>query len=560
MGISQAQQMLQQLQQQMQSPTFGQNYMSQLQNSGLGAQNPQNFFSTPMDEQMLRQAVMGRVMGYYGMPNAQSGQYGNIGNPNAILQGRGNTDPYTGGMQVEPQWMQQGFGDKAGWKQAGRPIGLSGGPQQGSGVDPRNLGGDASGGQMGIMPYTGQPSADGPNGMPTYQGGMPGGGIPFGNDMQMGGGAMGGTMGGNGYQFGGGGGGGMQFNQPPSGGSDFYNMMQNYNPQIGALNTDYGQMVRNGFTDIANQNGTGGFPSMGTAGYGAGGSSMGQPASGQGGFGGMFPNGIPSVPNNYVDQGTQSQIDKMNLDFGQQKNDLVTQMFGKGMNASSAAADAGGKLLYGRSAALNDIMGQGANQKLDLYKQMIDLNAKKQANSGGGGISFGGGGGGGGMNPGFGGAQMAPQDMLNIMQGRLGTNSAVPLNFEQQMQMAQLQLQQQQLQQQGQLGFGGLGLQQQLGLGSQGLQGQGLSQDFMSQLLGMGMSRQQGAAGMNQADLARMQQYLMGQSSQFANIGQQNAQMEAQKQSFWKQLALAGIGGASSLLGGMASGGTGFFG
>lgn len=526
MGISQAQDMLRQLQQQMSSPGYGQQFMNQLGQAGLGAQNPANFFGTPFDEQVLRQAVMGRMLGYYGMPNAFGGQYGNVGNPFSLGGSRGMpTDPFSGGMQEQPSWMQGGFGSKKEWKQAGRPdttqqIGGSGG-----GIGPDM--------QLGVMPQMSSQTG-GPFYAPPQQGGFGGGG----------------------------------FNDP------FYQIMGGYNPQAGALNQDYPGM----FGQALNS-------AMQSAGVTEGGGGFTLPP-GFGGFGGGFPSGLPPQANTWLDQLTQGQIGKMNLDYQTQKQDLVDQMFGRGMNASSAAADAAGRLLYGRSEALNQITGMGADRALQLYQTMLE----NQKGGGGGGINyfgspFGGAGGFmgnvaqnlsamgrgstaqatgeydpslGGMGI-MGGRGQSPQNYMNILQGMGGGSSPVPLNFEQQMQLAQMQLAQQQLQQQGQLGFGGLGLQRELGLGGLGLQGQGLSQDFMSQLLGMGLSRQQGAAGFNQSDLARMQQYLMGQSGLMAGIGQQNAQMEAQKQSFWRQLALAGIGGASSLLGGMASGGTGFF-
>lgn len=524
MGISQAQDLLRQLQQQMSSPGYAQQFMNQLGQAGLGAQNPANFFGTPFDEQVLRQSVLGRVLGYYGMPNAASGQYGGVGSPSSLFGGM-PTDPFSGGMQQQPEWMRGGFTDKAAWKQAGKPTG---------------------GGDMQIMPFRGQ-------GGPA--------------DISADSGYLGGPQ-----QSGGMGGGG--FNDP------FYQLMGGYNPQVSALNQDYPGMFNNAL-QFAMQNSGGG---------GGGGGMFGPPPMG---FGGNP--GFPPQVKTWLDQLTQGQVGKMNLDYQQQKQDLVDQMFGRGMNASSAAADAAGRLLYGRSEALNQITGQSADRALQLYQTML-ANQK----SGGGGTPFGamfGGGGGFPAGGGFsGGGDMgflanvsqglvaptreltansagdysgmvplsrgqlnSPQNAMNFLQGMTGGNSPVPLNFEQQMQLAGLQLQQAQLAQQGQLGFGGLGLQRELGLGSQGLQGQNLAQDFMSQLLGMGLSRQQGAAGFNQSDLARMQQYLMGQSGLMAGIGQQNAQLEAQKQSFWKQLALAGIGGASSLLGGMATGGTGFF-
>jgi hypothetical protein len=524
MGISQAQQMLQQLQQQMQGPGFAQGYMNQLGQAGLGGQNPATYFGTPYDEQFLRQSVLGNVLGFYGAPNAMGGQYGNVGNPFSLAQGM-PTDPFSGGMQQMPDWMRGGFGDRKEWKQAGKPRDFQGGPD------------------MEIMPFN--------------QGGN--------QQQQM-------------PQQSGGGFGGQGFNDP------FYQIMGGYNPQVGALNYDYPGMFGMALNNAMQQGGGGGG-----GGYGGG-----FPPGFVPGFGGV-PAGIPQQAQGWIDQMTRGQMDTMNLDFENQKKALQENLFGRGMQASSAASDAAGRLLYGRSAAMNQITGQGADRALQLYQTMLENQQKGGGGTGGGYFGGGTGGFGGGgyvdpgmalmantgqqlaamgrpatagttgdYNPAMGGfgirqAQMSPQTGMNFLQGMTGGNSPVPLNFEQQMQLAQMQLQQQQLQQQGQLGFGGLGLQRELGLGGQALQGQGLQQDLMQFLLNQGLQRQQGAAGFNQSDLARMQQYVMGQQQNFMGMGQQQAQLEAQKQSFWKQLALAGIGGASSLLGGMASGGTGFF-
>jgi hypothetical protein len=539
MPAGQAQDILRQLQQQMQSPGWGQQFMGQLQGAGLGAQNPQQFFGTPFDEQLLRQSVMGRVLGYYGMPNAQSGQYGGVGSPGSILGGRFPTDPFSGGLQQQPDWSRGGFADKAAWKQAGRPTGLLGGPT--------SEGGGEAGNPMELMPYSG--------GQQIRQGGGP---------SQQGGFDMMGSP------------------------NQFYDMMSGYNPQVGALNNDYPGM----FNDALNR-------AMSNYG-GVGGNS------GGGRFMPFMSNPNPSLPP--IDQGTQSNLDQMynaqlgnmNLDFQNQQKNMVNQLYGRGVNASTIAADTAGRLGYGREQAMNQLFAQKAGQQLDIQKALLDAQTQR-IKAGGGGMAggmFSGGGGfggdmgggetiGGGLpqimaqelsgmtrptmgnvtgNYGAGGISSTPSEGqmqawgrgpqtgnipgMNIMQGFMGGagNSPIPLNFNQQMQLADMQLRQQQLQQQGQLGFGGLGLQQQLGLGSQGLQGQGLAQDFMSQLLGMGLNRQQGAAGMSQADMARMQQYLMGQNQLYAGIGQQNAQIEAQKRSFLSQL-LGGLAGGASAFG-----------
>lgn len=532
MGISQAQQMLQQLQQQLSNPAFAQQAMSGLAGAGLGAQNPAQFYSTPFDEQVLRQAVLGRVLGYYGSP-----QMGSVGNPFGI--GRGiPIDPFTGGMGQTPDWMQSGFGSKYDWKQAGKPRDMA--------MQPYGLGGDAQ-----------QQFGEGDS------------------RMQLGGGLLGGAFGGVGQlgparqgriedtfgQFNPQGieQGGFQVPQNfnPQNPFDFFGLMGSQNPNVPALQNDYVSQFTNALSNAMVQSGannpTSGFTNIpiNFSGFG--------PARQAG-----FP-GLDAGSRQSLDAITQGQLGQADLDFNSQRQQLLNQMFGNGLNQSTVAADAGGRLLYGRQQALNEIMGQAGQREMDARKALLDQQTAliKAGGGGGGGINFLGGG---GLNtPGLDGGiignlagnlrmqQAAPQDAMNVLQGFMGKSSPVPLNFEQQMQLADMQLKQAQLAQQGQLGFGQLGLQQQLGLGSQGLEGQQLQQQLLQFILGQGLQRQQSAAGFTQSDLARMQQYLSGQQQLFGGIGQQSAQLEAQKKSFLSQLMGGILGGASALLPGLGS-------
>lgn len=268
--------------------------------------------------------------------------------------------------------------------------------------------------------------------------------------------------------------------------------------------------------------------------------------------------GLPGLdPNtqNQINSIYQPQMDQMNLDFEQQKQGLLQNLFGRGMQASTAATDAGGKLLYGRSSAMNQIQGQKAQAELEQRNKIMDLMSKAGGLGGAGGGGFGGSVGGYVPPNMFGGGTADSAISSSIMQQMQGMDR--PMNFEQAMQMKQLQLQRDQLSQQGALGFGGLGLQRELGLGSQGLQGQGLEQDFLSQLLGMGQARQSSQAQLQQADLARLQQYLLGQQGMAVGVGQQQAQTEAQRQSTLSRILQGVLGGGLSLASGALTGGLG---
>lgn len=245
----------------------------------------------------------------------------------------------------------------------------------------------------------------------------------------------------------------------------------------------------------------------------------------------------------------QPQMDQMNADFGQQKDQMLNDLFGRGMAQSTAATDAGGKLLTGRSTAMNQILGQKAQAELGLRQQLMEQIGSKAAAG-----AFRGGG---GMVP--------PNAFGGTVDGALTSSimaqiegSDRPMNFEQRMAQEELKLKQAQLAQQGSLGGRELDIQQMLGLGSQGLQGQGLAQDLMMQLFGLGAQRQQSQAGLASSEAARLQQFLQGQQSLIGGLGSQQAQMEAQKRSLLSQILGGLAGGASSLLG--AAGSAGGFG
>jgi hypothetical protein len=227
---------------------------------------------------------------------------------------------------------------------------------------------------------------------------------------------------------------------------------------------------------------------------------------------------------------------------------MLQDLFGRGMNASTAATDAGGKLLTGRSTAMNQILGQKAQAELALRQQLMEqIGSKAQAGAFRGGANLPGG---------MGGSDSPAAGMLSsVLHDISGSDRA--LNFDQRMQQADMELRRAALEQQGALGGRGLDIQQLLGLGGQDIQRQGMGQDLMSQLLGMGLQRQQSAAGLQSSEAARMQQYLMGQQSLMGGLGSQQAQMEAQRRSLLSQIlgGVASMGG--SLLGGAMSGGLG---
>lgn len=240
-----------------------------------------------------------------------------------------------------------------------------------------------------------------------------------------------------------------------------------------------------------------------------------------------------------LDAMTQTQVDTLNRDFGSQRQDLLNNLFGRGINNSTIAADAGGRLLFGRQDALNQITGQAAERELGLRQQLFQAELEKAKSRG----ILGGGGGGG-----FGGT------LSGIAKD---TSSLDPLTFEQKLQLEELGLKQAELAQQGSLGGRELDIRQLLGLGDMGLRGQGMDQDLLQFILGQGLQRQQGAAGLRSQDLGRLTDYAQGITGIQAGLTQQQAQQEAARRGILGQIlgGVASIGG--SILGGPLGGALG---
>lgn len=468
MPIGQAQDMLTQLMQQLMSGGFAQQSSDQLGQMGAGKINAKKMFREDPATEQMRQAVMSRVLGYYGGGGMSGG--------NPIMGGMLPDTTIGGGMQ--PAVMPKtGITTGGGFQFPGYEGGLG-----------------ATGGSD-ILTYGGQPSD-------TIAKGM---GNPNVGDAQLQD-----AMSGQGYR------------PFPNGASSVDDMISQLWSQQGgqgqqALNPQQQQQQ-------AQQSifqGAGALPELG-------GSAQ-----------------------NQLNQMFQPQMDQMNMDFDQQKTGMLESLFGKGMAQSTPATDAAGKLLYGRSSAMNQITGQKAQAELQMRQQLMDQLSKMNPNQ----LSaMSGGGGGGGMVPpnAYGGTQdgALTSAIMGQMQGM-----DRPMNFDQAMQMKKLQLDRDQLTQQGQLGFGGLDLQRLLGLGSQGLQQQGMGQDLMMQMLGLQQQGRQSQAGLASSEAARLQQFLLGQQGMQAGIGQQQAQMEAQKKSLLSSILSGVLGGGLSLAGSALTGG-----
>lgn len=487
MPAGQAINMLQQLMSQLGSGQFAQQQMDSLSGAGLGAINAKKIFREDPQTAQMRQAVMQRVLGYYG-GNPTGGMAG--GNPQGLQAMPGHDIYQTQQQPGDAIFRQQGPPQLQGSGQ----LDPSGGYQQFGGMGDTIMGPPSGGEQTfgrpgiidsaqgaGITPYYGQPSITGDQ--------------PYRNF--------------------------------PNGASSTEDMINRLFQQQGGSTQGLSPQQQQ---QQAQQ-------------------SVFQGAGSTGQLPGLDPQTQGQINSIY-----QPQMDQMNLDFGQQKESMLNDLFGRGMAQSTPATDAAGKLLYGRSSAMNQIGGQKAAAELDQRNKLMDMMSKMSPQQLG---TMGGGGGGGGMIPpnAFGGT---PDGALTAsLMGQIA-NTDRPMNFEQAMQMKQLQLQRDSLSQQGALGFGGLDLQRMLGMGSQGIQQQGMGQDLMMQMLGLQQQGRQSQAGLQSSEAARMQQYLMGQQGMQAQLGGQQAQIESQRKSMLSQILGGIMGGASSLLG--AAGGAGGFG
>lgn len=534
--------MLQQLMQQLQSDSFATNAMNQLSGAGLGKLKPKKFFSTPFDEQILRSAVLGNVLGFYG------GNQGlGVGNPFAALFG-GNFDPFTGG-QREPFFMQ-------GQNQNGNfPVGerfdipaprnnnsngFTGVPDIGTFMPAppgaqqnpmQNLSGLPDDLFANIMGFSS------PQQMQGQQNGW--GGVPTEFDfMQSGGNMLPYTQAGNPV---------LQ-----QGGNDFlYNQMSG-NPEINPVTGQQFRPFRSGaqtFDQLYQQLGIN--PQLNYSDFqGAIDPLSGQPnlirmlqmqQNAANSSGGMLPE-LNQSTRNQLDQIYNPMFGQINMQFDQDRERLLNDLFGRGMNASSAATDAGGRLLFGRDQVTAQLMGERAREELALRQKLQEDMVKAGA---GGGSPFGFSGGGGvgtNIGPGFSALNAVLTEIDPMRTDR-------PINFEQQLALQDQALKRMQIQ--GQLGLGGreLDIQRELGLGNLGLGRQELGQGLLQFLLGQGMQRQQLAGGMAQNEMSRLMQYLMGQQQLIGGLGQNAAQIESQRRSMLGNILGGIMGGLGSFVG-----------
>lgn len=85
--------------------------------------------------------------------------------------------------------------------------------------------------------------------------------------------------------------------------------------------------------------------------------------------------GLPSL-----DPGTQDLLNKitdsqkadLSLNYGEQKRQLVNDLYSRGVNNSTIGNDAAGKLLYGQQNILKGILSDSASRQIDLQKNMRD--------------------------------------------------------------------------------------------------------------------------------------------------------------------------------------------
>lgn len=454
-----------------------------LESAGLGALRPKQFFRTPFDEQLLRQQLMSQILGGLGFgayPGAQD-----------LFGGGFEFDPFSGGLRTNPF-------DKT------SDIIPPGPPQLGGDmITPQPLGSDVQ-----VGPFRGRNPFQRQRGEISISDELP-------STFPVSGGGL--------YR-------------PPS----IEDLFSQFGARIPATPETQSQLPvgANPLGVSQARTAEGSFPAIA---FSAPTESVINPGAaglsptGQGGFApwqlGMA--GLPDIDpatRNILDQLTQNQITQTDLDFQTQRQALLNDLFGRGMNASTIATDAGGRLLYGRQQIMSDILAQRAERELQMRQQAKADLMKQGAGRLGGGF----GGGSGGSLTGFAG----------------DTSSLDALSFEQKLALQELGLKQQQLAQEGALGGRELDIRQLLGMGELGLGRSGQQQDLLRFLMGQGLERQRLAGGLAQGEMGRMTDYISGLGQLGGSLAQSQAQIDAQRRSMLSRI----LGGAASLGGSLLGG------
>lgn len=509
--------MLRQLQQQLGSGQIARGATSSLDSAGLGALRPRQFYSTPFDEQALRMQLMQRILGGFGAQLPQSGFAGFDPFTGSFRSGREGLGGFTG-QDIPGLISRETIGDTT-----SMPSG-DGFPKTGV-LGRRDIGGMQSRSTSGLAPDIAGDITRfdlGLIGSATGGGFSADGATP---DIFTTGGMTTGQMPVEGFGFG--------LPDMPRGGLDAIDRQIPLDPRIqaqlpvGARPTGV-QYSDSGRTGIRFEAPFEQMTNPGAAGFqqAPDGSFVTAPSAAP---------GLPELDANTrqsLNAMTQSQLGQLDIDFQQQRQGLINDLFSKGMQGSSVGGDLGGKLLFGRGQLMNEVLGQAAEREMAIRQQLFAAQQAKDATR----PTFGGGGGGG----------------IRSMQGVAGDMSASPgsfdaLSFDQKMALADLGLRQEQTR--GQLGLGGreLDIRQLLGQGELGLGRSGQEQAMLQFLMGQGLERQRLAGGLASSERGRMTDFTSGREQLFGSIGQQQAQIEAQRRSFMSQLLGGLAGGALSL-------------